>query len=262
MSDTTATAEGVDRSPRYLRVAEYVMGQLRTGALRGSDRLPSERELCETLDVSRVTVRKALNVLEEQGLVVSAAGRGWFVAGEGPIGEPPNSLMSFTQMGARRGLRASAVVLEQAVRRASMEEAEALGIAPGAPLFALERLRLLDGTPIAVDRSLLPLAVVPDIAEIDFNTASLYEQFRRHGLVPMRADVTVQAVPCPPATAPLLEVEPGVAVLRLNQTTFDQGGRAIELGQMQYPGDRYQFHATLHSNSAQQRTTGDAHGSR
>jgi DNA-binding GntR family transcriptional regulator len=153
-----------------------------------------------------VTLGRALAELEEAG-VVARDGRGWTVAAS-RIGEPPNELMSFSEMATSRGLTPSARVLRQGSRPASIDEAEA-GLAPGAELFELERLRLMDDVPIMLDRSRIPLALVPGLDELDFSIASLYVELEtRYGLRPTRARFAAEAIAADERQAGLLSLEP------------------------------------------------------
>jgi GntR family transcriptional regulator len=230
--------------PLHVQVSRQIGGEIASGQLRPGDRLPPERVLCERLRVSRVTLRRGLAKLVDEGLLRPSHGRGWFVEAE-QLGEPPNTLISFTAMGAARGLSASSRVLCSRIRRASLDEADALGIAPGAEIFELERVRLLDGVPVALDLSRLPAARFPDLAERDFARSSLYAALEEQRVTPTRATCDVEAVEAGERHERLLEIAHGSAMLVLHQTTYDQSGAAIELGQIAYPGDRYRFRAVL-----------------
>jgi DNA-binding GntR family transcriptional regulator len=182
--------------------------------------------------------------LERAGVLARDA-RGWAVAGP-RVGEPPNELMSFSEMAAARGLTPAARVLGANVRAASLDESDVLGIAPGAAVFELERVRSMDGVPILVDRSLIPHALVAGIERTDFASASLYDTLQeRFGLRPTQARFSVEAVAADGRDAEALEVEIGQPLLRCQQVTEDANGRAIESCEMRYRGDRYRFRATL-----------------
>lgn len=230
--------------PLHERVREKLAADVSSGAYPRGARLPSERELCSSLGVSRVTLRRGLAGLADDGLIVAAHGRGWFVVAE-PLSEPANVLMSFSAMARGRGLVPSAKVLSDLTRPCTLDEAQDLRIAPGADIFDLRRLRLLDGIPVAVDRSRVPLSVVATLAEQDFTAGSLYSAFERAGVHPHRADYTVEAVSADAEQARLLGLEVGRPLLRTRQITYDSTGRVIELGGITYRGDRYRFQATL-----------------
>ena len=185
------------RSPLHLEVRDFIAQDIAAGLTSPGDRLPSERDLCERLNVSRLTLRKALKLLVDDGLVESAPGRGWFVAG-GPISEPANVLLSFSEMARARGPTPSARLLSTEVRSAALDEGEVLMIAPGSDLFEIRRLRRLDGAAIAIDHSRIPLAIAPGLPSIDFRRESLYSVLRNHGVEPTRAATVVEAVPATP----------------------------------------------------------------
>ena len=230
--------------PLYVEVAQRIAHEIVRRDLRPGDRLPPERTLCRELGVSRLTLRRALLALADEGAVESDAGRGWFVGG-GLLSEPPNALLSFTRMAASRGLTSSARVLTARVRPATIDEAEALHLAPGADVFELERLRLLDGIPVAVDRSRVPLQRAPSLPEHDWTRESLYRVLEEVGVVPVRASYSVEAVAADARHAELLGLPVGAPLLLAQQVTFDQDQRPFELGRMAYRGDRYRFRATL-----------------
>lgn len=224
----------------YRRLADDITeGRLTPGA-----RLPAERRLGQAFGVSRATVRRALERLHDEGLIEPASGRGRVVSG-GLLAEPPNTLMSFTELGAARGLTASSRVLRQLVRPATLEEAELFGVAPGADLFELERVRLLDGISVALGHALVPLAVAPALPELDFSKASLYEALERAGCGVVRAAYATEARAADPYQAEQLGVMPGSPLLYATTTAYARDGRVVEYGEMAYRGDRYRFRATL-----------------
>ena len=234
-----------DAEPLYAQIERLVADEIASGRLRAGERLPAERDLCARLGVSRVTLRRALSGLVAHGVLSASAGRGWFVAA-GVVSEPPNELVSFTRLAASRGLAASARVLAHESRPADLEEADALGIAPGAEILDVRRLRLLEGVPVSVDRNRVPLALAPALAQADLATASLYELLEsEHGIAPTRADYVVEARAAEADDAALLGLRAGDPVLVAHQTTYDQHGRAIEIGEIIYRHDRYRFRATL-----------------
>src|SRR6187402_3640688 len=154
MSMTQETPGGIRSDypePLWIQAVNLINGEIENGTLKPGSRLPPERELCLQLGISRVTLRKALNKLVEQGTLSPSHGRGWYVADGAPAAAPtaprdwPNSLESFSETAARMGLSATSRVLRAEVVPATIDEGELLQVAPGAPLFVLERVRLLGG---------------------------------------------------------------------------------------------------------------------
>ena len=225
-------------------VTRALRDEIAQGSLAPGDRLPSERELGRTLGYSRQTVRRALAELVAAGRVTVRRGQGTYVAAP-PVSEPPGALTSFSAMGRARGLTPGASVLNAATEPATIEDSELFGIAPGAPVLVLERLRTLDGLPVSVDLSRVPLARAPGLADVDFTVASLYAELDAAGHGPVRADYTVHAVAADARLARLLGVRAGSPVLLTDTTSRDAGGAVVERGRMAYRGDRYRFQATL-----------------
>jgi GntR family transcriptional regulator len=233
---------------RYQHVREELEAEIERGRRPVGSRLPPERALAEHFGVSRVTLRRALDELARAG-TVARSGSGWMVASPA-IGEPPNVLMSFSEMAASRRLKPGGRVLDRRQRPATIDEAEALGLAPGAPLFELERLRSLDDVPILIDRTRIPLSLAPGLYEMDLDGRSLYEVLEQNfGMRPTRARLTVEAIPADERRARLLGLEPGQPLLLCRQQSQDQTGRQIELCDMVYRGDRYRLRATLERGS-------------
>lgn len=233
-------------SPLYAVVASRVAAQIAERNMTPGDRLPSERTMCAEFSVSRVTLRAGLASLVEQGAIESRAARGWFVAGS-RVDTPAGSLQSFTDAARAYGLNVSSIVRLCHVRPATWDEATALRIGPGAAVFELRRIRLLNGLRVAIDHTRIPHALVPGLETKDFATASLYDSLRsmNPAVVPAVADYSVDAVQASSEDAALLEAAVGDPLLLATQTTFDTEGRPIELGRTLYRGDRYRFRARI-----------------
>ncbi len=180
--------------PLHDQVREAIAAQIKTGAIPPGARLQSERDLADRMGVSRVTVRRALTALADEGLVSATRGSGRFVR-DTTLAEAPNALVSFTELGAERGLLATSSVLLSHVRSATLEEAEIFGVAPGADVFELDRLRMLDGVSVALDHTRVPAALAPALPTIDFGEASLYAVLGAAGVSLARADYTTEAGP-------------------------------------------------------------------
>jgi GntR family transcriptional regulator len=226
------------------QVRDELAARIARGELPAGSQLPTERELSSTFGVSRVTVRRAIASLAEDGRVYAIQGRGTFVASD-RLAEPPNALLSFHDMVSRENVVVGAKPLHSEVRPATLSESELFGIAPGAPLFVLERLRTLDDLPVAIDSNVLPLGLAPDLPEADWAQESLYSRLEDAGHAPVTADYAVEARPADEGQAELLATSPGAPLLVAESRAFDDRRRLIVLGVISYRGDRYRFRSTL-----------------
>jgi GntR family transcriptional regulator len=213
------------------RVSRELGTAINHGIYQPGTKLPGERLLAESLHVSRSTVRMALEDLERQGRVARSPQRGWFVPSP-TVGEPPSTLESFTEMARQRGHTPTAQVL---------------GIAPGADVLALVRLRGMNSTPICVDRNVLPLTLAHALLDVDLTDASLYESLQAHCAVGIyRSAYSVQAEAANAEMAGLLRIAQGSPVLVGREIAYDRAGAPVLLGLNTYRGDAYRFHADLY----------------
>lgn len=216
--------------PLYLELAR----RLREGILSGAygEALPPERALAEALGASRDSVRKALDLLEEEGLVVRRQGSGTFVAKRATF---RTRLKGFSEEMAALGLTASSQVLRAERRPASPEEALTLGLSPGEEVVHLVRLRLAGGEPMALERATLPAWALGEVPQ-----DSLYRALEARGLRPVRALQRLRAVAAREEAKPL-GVEPGSPLLHLERISYLADGRPIEWVKSWYRADRYEL---------------------
>jgi GntR family transcriptional regulator len=241
------SASGLDReaaTPLYKQIVEQVSSLIADGGFRAGVRLPSERDLCARMGVSRVTLRRALHEMVNSGLLVASPHRGWFVTASSHVmSEPPNALQSFTETGRSLGLSATSDVLMAESREATIEEAEQLRIAPGASILHLERLRELAGRPVALHFVRVPVDRAPSLLDAELESVSVYASLEAAGHTPTRSDCDVRAEVPTPRDSQLLGNMP---LLVVRQITYDQRGLPIELSEMRYRGDRYHLQTSLH----------------
>jgi GntR family transcriptional regulator len=234
---------GARSHPLFHGASREIARRIELGELTPGDRLPSERWFGDTLGVSRTTVRRAIEELLVKGLVEMRAGALYVAVGEG--GAMGNSLMSLTELARSRGLTPTARVLLSTVRPATLDEAEDLRIAPGADLFELRRLRLLDGASVAVDHNRVPLRYLPAAPSIDFTTASLYGSLTEAGHQPVKARLQIGARNATDDEVELLGLTEVAPVLVATEQTIDATGRTVAKARTVYRSDRHRFLATF-----------------
>lgn len=231
--------------PLYLQLKEILLDWIERGEFDPHDRLPSERELCNEFEISRVTVRQALNELAHERQIYSRVGKGTYVA-EPKIDQNLQVLTSFTEDMHSRGLVASAKLLGADFIPASPKLAAILHIQPGAEVVKLERLRLADDIPMALETAHLPHHLCPNILQYDLATRSLYEILRtQYRLKLAKAKQTIEATLANEREAELLDLSMSSPILLMERTTFLEGGQVIEYVKSAYRGDKYKLHVVL-----------------
>lgn len=211
------------RALRYLALAQWLEDGLRAGRWDARNPLPSERELASQHAVSRVTARKALDTLVEQGLVQRRHGSGSFATPR--LRDDLRALSSFSDALRARGHTPASHWLRRERRAASAEEAMALQLPAGAAVAVLERVRLADGLPMALECTVLPAAVLGDPAALG---DSLYAHLSARGQPVRRAQQRIRAVNASPQQAALLGQTSGQALLWVTRTGQGGDGRPLE----------------------------------
>ncbi len=240
LTDFLGALDPQSSQPLYLQLQRALRDAIEKGALSPDDALPSERQLAAELGISRITVRKALDGLAEQGLLVRRHGSGNFVGGR--IEKNFAKLTSFSEDMRARGLVPSSQWLRRSTGRVTPDEAIRLALSPGAEVLRFHRLRFADGEPMALEYCTIAGGVLPDLEAVG---DSLYEALERAGNRPVRALQRLHALLLDAEQAKALAAKPGDAGLLVERVGYLRDGRAIELSQSFYRGDTYDFVAEL-----------------
>jgi len=213
--------------------------------LRPGDALLGERQLEEQFGVSRITVRRAISDLVQDGALVRVKGKGTFVS-HGLVRSTLH-LASFNEDMRAAGFEPSTRVINASTAVPPVAAADHLGLAPGQAGYRVTRLRLANGAPVSVDESWLPPALVPGLLAEDL-TGSLYRLLAAAGHPVQHAEQTVEAAAAPEETAALLDIQSGSPVLLFRRRSFtgqDDPGTPIEYAISTYRSDRYQVSMRL-----------------
>lgn len=231
------------RGPRYLQLHRHISAAIASGKLAPNDQLPPERELAATADVSRVTVRKAVAQLVEDGLIAQRQGAGSFVRMASPkLEQSLSSLVSFTENMQARGITSSSVVLSAGLFVPNPDEIIALGLSPTEKVARVTRLRSANECPMALETSSLPSDILPNPSLVQ---TSLYAVLRQSGRAPRRAIQRVTALNLASPEAEMLQLPEGMAVLKIDRTGYLASGRPIEFTSGLYRSDIYDFVSEL-----------------
>lgn len=229
--------------PLYLQLRRWIEDAIKRGTINPGDALPSERDLATRADVSRVTVRKAVQQLVDDGVLVQRHGSGTFVAAPPQrVEQSLSQLTSFTEDMARRGMAVRAEWLDRGLYAPSPDETIILGLGAGEQVARIARLRLHADMPLAIERASLASSVLPDPSALG---DSLYKYLERFGVRPVRAIQRIRAANIADADATLLQVPTGSAGLHIERISYLATGRVIEFTRSIYRGDTYDFVAEL-----------------
>lgn len=234
--------DGTVREPRYYRLKQHLLA-LTASAAPGSP-IPPERSLAAEFGTSRTTVRQALQELVVEGRLERRQGKGTFVAH--PKLAQPLTLTSYTEDMRAQGIVPSSRLLDLSTIRADRAMAPRLDVGVGDRVTRIERLRLANEVPMAVERSHLAADRFPRLKRHLVRLGSLYDALREeYGVEPGRAEQTIETAALSPQDAALLGADTGLPVLLLSRHTFDTHGRPFEWVRAVYRGDRYKLVATL-----------------
>lgn len=229
-------ARSLDGTPLYLQLARNLRDHIESGGISPGNALPSERDLSEMAGISRVTVRKAIGQLIDEGVLFRKQGSGTFVARR--IETPASALSSFTHDAISRGEDPGVIWMMKSYAQPTEEEAAALAIAQSSRVARLGRVRLSGGEPLAIEHAVVPADCLPDLSGIG---DSLYEAMDQTGCRPTSGTQRVRASLATPTEAGLLSVRQNSEVLRIERLARMPGGRAVEFTRSVYRGDRYDF---------------------
>ncbi|MBW4438581.1 MAG: GntR family transcriptional regulator [Pleurocapsa minor GSE-CHR-MK-17-07R] len=235
--------------PLYEQIKEYILRQIQSGTYVHGERIPSERSLSETLNVNRLTVKKALDELVQAGHLSVQIGKGTYVS-QPKFDLQLETLTSFTEEMTRRGQRPSSRVLSAGVLPVTLADARKLSIPPGEPVVMLVRLRLADDVPMAIERLQFVASHCPGILDgHDFSRESLYEVLlHEYGVQLIRAEQSIEARRATSEESRLLEIMPNDPILDMTRVTYSTSGQRVEYTRSAYCGSRYKFQAVLKYN--------------
>lgn len=224
--------------PLYRQLKEHILEQIQSGALKEGDKLPTEQEFSETLHVSRITVRRAVNELTEEGFLIRGTGKGTFVK-EHKIGENILDNMSFTSVCMSNGVKPGAKVYQISLLAPS-EEDEALLGEKERTLF-IERVRTADGLPVILEQNWFRGEYGPLIQE-NLEDASLYSILEdKFGVGNLHNRKTIEIAFVDEREGKLLDIEAGTPVLQVRELVFDDAERPVHRTRQLILGDKFQY---------------------
>ncbi|MBS7705423.1 GntR family transcriptional regulator [Chelatococcus asaccharovorans] len=239
-------SEAIDETnptPRYIQLANRIRSLILDGSWKAGDALPSERTMVSATNLSRVTIRKALELLVQEELLQQRHGSGTYVNDNVErIEQSLGVLTGFSEDMVSLGHVPSVRWIERVIAVPSSTETMMLGLSPGEKVLRLHRLRLADGVPLAVEMAVVPASLFPSVEHMG---DSLYEALAKADMLPEKALQRMHACSLPPFEAELLCTDAGVPALYIERVSRIKSGRTIEFTRSYYRGDRYDFVAEL-----------------
>lgn len=227
-------------TPLYLQLANKLSDGIHSGFWQPDEALPSERMLSDMLNISRVTARKAIDILCERGMLTRKRGSGTYITPK--LEQPLSRLTNFSEELRQRGFTPGSQWLSRETGVAAADEILALGLSPNTPVARLKRLRTADNVVMAIESSTIPAQYLPSPKAV---TDSLYGYLEAHGLMPVRALQHIRAVNATAEQARLANIKQGAAMLYITRVSYLENGSAIELSHSYCRSDYYDFVAEL-----------------
>lgn len=211
----------------YIQVSEDIRAKIRSGEIPYGTRLPSERTLAEAYQIDRKTLRKAISLLSEEGVLLCLQGKGTYIV-EPQIAYQVERMDDLEQMILRNGMKSSTRVLYKEVRKAGRKYAELLDVSPEERVFRMLRLRMGNEEPIALMDTYVRCDMVADIETLDFEMYSLYGVLNQNGIEISKIDESFMFYRVSNPEAQILRMEEGEIAFITEDKTYDQYGRIVE----------------------------------
>jgi GntR family transcriptional regulator len=228
--------------PLYLQVKEalqeWISNGLHDSTLSPGDRMPSENELSEMLQVSPITIKRALDDLRRQGLIQRIQGRGSFIAGQKKMVLPLKRLFNLTALTLEQGMTPNRQTVELTEMNASSRVARRLSVSESAHVARLVRVRLMDRTPFAVETTYLPMHLFPNFLSEYHDRISLYELLlQKYGQEPVSSEDILEPALINPFESKLLEIPVGSLGTLFDRTAYNRKNEPLEFTKTIFRGD-------------------------
>ncbi|MFS0786112.1 GntR family transcriptional regulator [Shouchella sp. 1P09AA] len=227
--------------PIYYQIEELIQKQIKAGLLKPGDALPSEREFADKYQISRMTVRQGMNNLVQKRQLIREKGKGTFVASSQNIEQLLTKTTSFSEDMLNRNMVPESKLLSFKREQIDEKTAQLLQVESGTDVFHVNRVRLANKSPIALEQAFIAVDLAPNLTE-NILHSSLYTYFEEElGHQIDHSEQTIRSVLANEEDATLLEIEKGDPLLAIRRQAFTTERRVLELVYTRYRGDRYHF---------------------
>lgn len=234
----------VHQQPLYRQIAELLREKIEKGEYRFGQFIPSERELSAKYGVNRLTLRKAIALLVNEGLLIPKPGKGTYV-NRPKIDSAFDTIQSTTPFLLDMGLTPSNRLIYSGRRKAGWKYSQIFHVSPDDDIFQLFRVRLGDGEPYILEYTYLPYDLIPEIEQYDFSIYSLYDIYGKHGIQLAHDTQTLEIVRiCPPQSS-LLNLPENDPVFMTTETIIDTQGKVVEYTKSYSSGKKFVFSTVM-----------------
>jgi len=231
--------------PAYYQLKKILLEKIKSGEYAAGSLIPSERELCETLGISRMTVRQALNQLVSEGILYREKGRGTFVS---KAKLEQRNLMSFSEMAREKGLEPITKVLHFSMGNTIQDICDVLDLGENETVYHIKRLRLVGSVPVGIEESYIPQKYCPGLDRYDLTT-SLYRLMKdEYQHVISYADNVIEAAKATKEEKELLEITESKPVLKIVSVNFTESGLKLLYERSVYRSDEYKYSVRVYGN--------------
>lgn len=220
--------------PLHIQLKDFLRKEIGEGGY--TERIPSEKELMEMFSVSRTTVREAVSSLVREGVLEKIHGKGTFVA-DSNVNEWLGTIRSFTETVENMKMKPGIRLLSHGLR----DDPEIATILGAKQFYRIERLRLADDTPIAIERHNYPVEIGRKLADYDLNAVTLYSVLEENKIVLHTAEQRITAMPVSKTDAELLGINSRSCVLAVERVAYDPAGNVVEHYFSTFRADRFSF---------------------
>lgn len=228
----------------YAKVTNEIRHQIDSGKYQSGDRLPSERRLCEEFEVSRITIRQALDQLEDLNIIARKQGKGTYIL-PFEYGRLPEIFSQFTYEMEKNGEQPGTKLLNMKRINAGTYLNGKMGLPADAEIYKLSRLRMADGRPLLLEYSFIPLAIAPDLDRFNFGKVSLYQVLEQDYSVKIdQAFETLNPISLNKEDALLLERAEGAIAMNLERFAYSNE-QVIEFTSSFVVDDKYKYMVDL-----------------
>ncbi|WP_373760532.1 GntR family transcriptional regulator [Streptococcus ferus] len=226
--------------PAYIRIHDQIKKEIDDGLWKIGDRLPSERDLSDHFAVSRMTLRQAMTLLVEEGILERRVGSGTYIASS-RVQEKMRGTTSFTEIVKSQGKKPSSKLISYHRVHPNDREVKHLDIQPNSYVIRMERVRFADDIPVVFEVAAVPERIIKPFAKKDI-TEHFFQTLMDNGFTIGKNQQTISAKVADQATADYLDISKGQAILALTQVSYLDDGTPFEYVRSQYVGGRFEFY--------------------